>query len=80
MTYGQIMEEFGISKVVATLGLSLFVFGLGIGPMFLGIKSVSSASALLTIYSSLIGILRPPSYLYCFFCVFRYLDYTLRRC
>src|SRR6266498_3327260 len=36
MTYGQLTEEFGVSRVVATLGLSLFVFGLGIGPMFLG--------------------------------------------
>jgi hypothetical protein len=36
MTYGQITEEFNVSKVVATLGLSLFVMGLGIGPMILG--------------------------------------------
>lgn len=35
-TYGQITEEFHISKVVATLGLSLFVMGLGLGPMVLG--------------------------------------------
>jgi len=31
-TYGQITEEFHISRVVATLGLSLFVMGLGLGP------------------------------------------------
>lgn len=35
-TYEQITEEFDISRVVATLGLSLFVIGLGIGPMVLG--------------------------------------------
>ena len=34
-TYAQITDEFHISKVVATLGLSLFVMGLGISPMFL---------------------------------------------
>ena len=36
LTYGQITEEFGISRLVATLGLSLFVIGLGLGPMILG--------------------------------------------
>ena len=35
-TYGQITQEFHVSRVVATLGLSLFVMGLGIGPMVLG--------------------------------------------
>ena len=35
-TYGQITEEFNCSQIVATLGLSLFVAGLGIGPMLLG--------------------------------------------
>ncbi|KAG4410754.1 hypothetical protein IFR04_016109 [Cadophora malorum] len=35
-TYGQITEEFHCSKIVATLGLSLFIMGLGIGPMLLG--------------------------------------------
>ena len=35
-TYGQITEEFHCSQIVATLGLSLFVMGLGIGPMLLG--------------------------------------------
>ena len=34
-TYGQITEEFHVSRVVATLGLSLFVMGLGLGPMVL---------------------------------------------
>ena len=36
LTYDQITVEFGVSRVVATLGLSLFVMGLGIGPMVLG--------------------------------------------
>ena len=36
MTYTQINEEFGNSRIVATLGLSLFVFGLGLSPMVLG--------------------------------------------
>ena len=36
LTYEQITVEFGISRVVATLGLSLFVIGLGLGPMVLG--------------------------------------------
>lgn len=36
LTYDQITTEFHISRVVATLGLSLFVMGLGLGPMMLG--------------------------------------------
>ncbi|KAL9603808.1 MAG: hypothetical protein Q9219_000917 [cf. Caloplaca sp. 3 TL-2023] len=35
-TYGQITKDFDCSQIVATLGLSLFVIGLGIGPMLLG--------------------------------------------
>ena len=35
-TYAQLMGEFHVSRVVATLGLSLFVMGLGVSPMFLG--------------------------------------------
>lgn len=35
-TYAQIMPEFHTSRTVATLGLSLFVAGLGTGPMVLG--------------------------------------------
>ena len=35
LTYGQITGEFGVSRVVATLGLSVFVMGLGVGPMLL---------------------------------------------
>lgn len=34
--YQGIQDEFGISREVAILGLSLFVIGLGIGPMLLG--------------------------------------------
>ena len=36
LTYAQITAEFQISRIVATLGLSLFVVGLGLGPMILG--------------------------------------------
>ncbi|RMZ89862.1 hypothetical protein DV736_g2908, partial [Chaetothyriales sp. CBS 134916] len=35
-TYDQMDGEFGNSRIVATLGLSLFVFGLGLAPMILG--------------------------------------------
>jgi len=35
-TYLQLEEEFGVSEIVCTLGLSLFVIGLGIGPMLIG--------------------------------------------
>ncbi|KAI9762421.1 MAG: hypothetical protein M4579_000397 [Chaenotheca gracillima] len=34
-TYDQLEQEFHCSRIVATLGLSLFVMGLGIGPLFL---------------------------------------------
>ena len=36
LTYDQITVEWHISRVTATLGLSFFVMGLGIGPMVLG--------------------------------------------
>ncbi|RDW85507.1 MFS general substrate transporter-40 [Coleophoma crateriformis] len=35
-TYSQIMVQFGVTKLIATLGLSFFIFGLGVGPMLLG--------------------------------------------
>lgn len=35
-TYAQIKKEFHCSRIVATLGLSLFIVGLGLGPMLLG--------------------------------------------
>lgn len=34
-TYAQVMEEFGSSPTVTTLGLSMFVVGLGLSPMIL---------------------------------------------
>ena len=34
--YKQMNAEFGSSRIEATLGLALFVFGLGLSPMFLG--------------------------------------------
>lgn len=34
-TYAQLMSEFGCSQEVATLGLSFFIWGLGVGPLFL---------------------------------------------
>ncbi|KAJ6141653.1 hypothetical protein N7470_010043 [Penicillium chermesinum] len=34
-TYAQIMDEFNSSQEVATLGLSTFIWGLGLGPLFL---------------------------------------------
>ncbi|KAL4877097.1 efflux pump antibiotic resistance protein [Aspergillus karnatakaensis] len=33
-TYGQITVQFGVSKIAATVGLSVFIFGMGLGPMF----------------------------------------------
>ncbi|PYI12327.1 MFS general substrate transporter [Aspergillus sclerotiicarbonarius CBS 121057] len=35
-TYAQITERFHISQIVATLGLSFFIWGLGCGPLVLG--------------------------------------------
>lgn len=46
-TYDQIIPEFGISREVATLGLSIFVVGLAIGPMFLAPLSEASRQCLL---------------------------------
>jgi len=34
-TYGQITADFECSELVATIGLSLFIAGLGLGPMLL---------------------------------------------
>ncbi|KAL2853410.1 major facilitator superfamily domain-containing protein [Aspergillus pseudoustus] len=36
VTYDQLTEEFGCSRLVATLGLSFFIWGLGLGPLVLG--------------------------------------------
>lgn len=35
MTYKQITQEFGCSTEVATVGLTTYIFGLGVGPLFL---------------------------------------------
>ncbi|KAF7858804.1 hypothetical protein EAF04_008847 [Stromatinia cepivora] len=35
-TYAQLEKEFNCSREVATLGLSMFILGLGLGPMLLG--------------------------------------------
>ena len=34
-TYAQVMEEFGSDRTITTLGLSMFVVGLGLSPMVL---------------------------------------------
>jgi hypothetical protein len=45
--YGQVMEEFNCSEEVATLGLSIFVVGLGLSPMMLApLSEVSCISPL----------------------------------
>ncbi|KAL6235376.1 hypothetical protein BDW75DRAFT_209646 [Aspergillus navahoensis] len=36
VTYDQLTVEFNCSRIVATLGLSLFIWGLGLGPLVLG--------------------------------------------
>ncbi|PWY69193.1 MFS transporter [Aspergillus sclerotioniger CBS 115572] len=36
VTYDQITKEFNCSRLVATLGLSFFIWGLAVGPLFLG--------------------------------------------
>lgn len=47
-TYARVMEEFGSSPTVTTLGLSMFVVGLGLSPMILAplseVRGVSSYS------------------------------------
>jgi hypothetical protein len=44
-TYSQLEPEFGVSRLVCTLGLSLFVAGLGAGPMILSpLSEVRSAA------------------------------------
>jgi hypothetical protein len=35
-TYGQMTKELHCSELVATIGLSLFIFGMGSGPLFVG--------------------------------------------
>ncbi|KAH8805404.1 major facilitator superfamily domain-containing protein [Xylogone sp. PMI_703] len=45
-----VMEEFGVSEVVATLGLSLFVLGYGLGPMLFSPMSEMPAMGRSRIY------------------------------
>lgn len=47
-TYGQLVPEFHSSRLVATLGLSLFVAGLGLGPMILSPLSEVRVTDVLT--------------------------------
>lgn len=47
-TYGQLIPEFHSSRIVATLGLSLFVVGLGCGPMILSPLSEVRVTNVLT--------------------------------
>ena len=44
-TYEQLEKEWGVSEMVCTLGLSLFVAGLGLGPMLLAPLSEVSQSS-----------------------------------
>lgn len=55
LTYSQIESEFNTSREVATLGLSLFVVGLGTGPAILSpvCKQLSSEVQMLTARSFL---------------------------
>lgn len=46
----QIMEELGVGSVVATLPLTLFVFGYGLGPMFLSPLSENARFGRTSIY------------------------------
>ncbi|KAF2396958.1 MFS general substrate transporter [Trichodelitschia bisporula] len=50
-TYNQITVEFGCSRIVATLGLSIYVVGLGIGPMILSPLSEFFGRRWIYIYS-----------------------------
>lgn len=52
-TYGQLITEFHTSREIATLGLSLFVVGLGIGPMVLSPLSEFYGRRPIYIYSYL---------------------------
>ncbi|KAL2696061.1 hypothetical protein AAEP93_003361 [Penicillium crustosum] len=52
-TYAQLMSEFGCSQEVATLGLSFFIWGLGIGPLFL--SPLSETMIIARFFSGLSG-------------------------
>lgn len=49
-TYSQLMPEFGTSRLICTLGLSMFVAGLGTGPMIL--SPLSEACTILSRHSA----------------------------
>lgn len=51
-TYSQLEPEFGASRLVCTLGLSLFVAGLGTGPMVLSPLSEVRLDSLLSDHPS----------------------------
>lgn len=69
-TYGQLVLEFHSSRLVATLGLSLFVAGLGLGPMILSplseVRVTDVLTACICISCLLMAelVLRPPAYLH----------------
>jgi hypothetical protein len=48
MTYGQLMEQFHCSREVATLGLTTYIFGLGLGPLVLAPLSEVSTLPLIS--------------------------------
>ena len=68
-TYDQIVPLFNTSQTVATLGVSLFVMGLGLGPMVCHSRSTTSYRTdwqLRTASSSSLRVLWPPAHIYCF--------------
>ncbi|KAB8293881.1 hypothetical protein EYC80_009360 [Monilinia laxa] len=57
-TYAQLEKEFNCSREVVTLGLSMFILGLGLGPMLLGPLSFFdglSGSAFLSVAGGTVG-------------------------
>lgn len=57
-TYTQLMEDFNCSREVVTLGLTLFVLGMGCGPMLLGpLSEVQILSPLPSPFAREAGIL-----------------------
>lgn len=76
------MPEFGVSQEVATLGLSIFVVGLALGPLLLAPLSeactCSNGGFLRNIND--LAVLRPPLYLPWGFRYDLHLDHTLCCC
>lgn len=84
-TYGQLEPEFGASRLVCTLGLSLFVAGLGAGPMILSPLSEVRPQTQVharprMVLCSRTAVLRPPANLHWLVHVFPYLADPVRRC